>query len=132
MESIEDKKRSLTEEFSLFDEWLDKYEYLIELGKGLPAYPEQDKTDEHLIKGCQSRVWLSWELRDGALWFNADSDAVITRGIISLLIRVYSGEAPSVIAADDFAFGFKLGNEGVIFLLGPGIGLKGLQLLVEA
>ncbi len=109
MESIEDKKRSLTEEFSLFDEWLDKYEYLIELGKGLPAYPEQDKTDEHLIKGCQSRVWLSWELRDGALWFNADSDAVITRGIISLLIRVYSGEAPSVIAADDFAWLEEIG-----------------------
>jgi len=109
MESIEDKKRSLTEEFSLFDEWLDKYEYLIELGKGLPAYPEQDKTDEHLIKGCQSRVWLSWELRDGALWFNADSDAVITRGIISLLIRVYSGEAPSVIAADNFAWLEEIG-----------------------
>ena len=109
MESIEDKKRSLTEEFSLFDEWLDKYEYLIELGKGLPAYPDQDKTDEHLIKGCQSRVWLSWELRDGALWFNADSDAVITRGIISLLIRVYSGEAPSVIAADDFAWLEEIG-----------------------
>lgn len=109
MESIEDKKRSLTEEFSLFDEWLDKYEYLIELGKGLPTYPEQDKTDEHLIKGCQSRVWLSWELRDGALWFNADSDAVITRGIISLLIKVYSGEAPSVIAGDDFAWLEEIG-----------------------
>ena len=88
----------------MFDEWLDKYEYIIELGKNLEAYPENLKTEDRLIKGCQSRVWLDWEEKGGALYFRADSDAIITRGIISLLISVYSGRTPRVIAEDDFGF----------------------------
>ncbi len=89
--SLEEKKQQIVEDFSVYDEWLDKYEYLIELGKGLEAFPEEKKTEERLIKGCQSRVWLDSEERDGRLYFTADSDAIITKGIISLLISVYSG-----------------------------------------
>ena len=102
--TLEEKKQAVIEEFSMYDEWLDKYEYLIELGKALEAYPEEEKTEDKLIKGCQSRVWLDYELKDGKLFFRADSDAIITKGIISLLLSVYSGRTPAEIAADDFAF----------------------------
>ena len=107
--TLEEKKQAVIEEFSMYDEWLDKYEYLIELGKALEAYPEEEKTEEKLIKGCQSRVWLDYELKDGKLFFRADSDAIITKGIISLLISVYSGRAPQEIANDDFAFVDQIG-----------------------
>ena len=107
--TLEEKKEQVIENFSLYDEWLDKYEYLIELGKSLEAFPEDKKTEDRLIKGCQSRVWLDAELRDGRLYFQADSDAIITRGIISLLIGVYSGETPEAIAADDFGFVSQIG-----------------------
>ena len=107
--TLEEKKQAVIEEFSMYDEWLDKYEYLIELGKALEAYPEEEKTEEKLIKGCQSRVWLDYELKDGKLYFRADSDAIITKGIISLLISVYSGRTPEEIANDDFAFVDQIG-----------------------
>ena len=107
--TLEEKKQEIIEEFSLYEEWLDKYEYLIELGKNLAPFPEEKKTEDRLIKGCQSRVWLDSELRDGSLYFMADSDAVITRGIISLLIGVYSGRPAQEIAADDFAFVSEIG-----------------------
>ena len=107
--TLEEKKQAVIEEFSMYDEWLDKYEYLIELGKALEAYPEEKKTEEKLIKGCQSRVWLDYELKDGKLFFRADSDAIITKGIISLLISVYSGRTPAEIAADDFGFVDRIG-----------------------
>ena len=93
----------------MYDEWLDKYEYLIELGKNMEPFPEEKKTEDRLIKGCQSRVWLDCEERDGRLWFTADSDAIITRGIISLLIGVYSGRTPEEIAGDDFGFLEEIG-----------------------
>ena len=109
MESLKDRQEAVIEEFSMFDEWLDKYEYLIELGKNLEMFHEEQKTDDHLIKGCQSRVWLDWELRDGLLHFSADSDAIITKGIISLLIGVYSDRTPAEIADDDFSFVDRLG-----------------------
>ena len=102
--TLEEKKQEVIEEFSMYDEWLDRYEYLIELGKALEPYPEEEKTEEKLIKGCQSRVWLDYEVKDGKLYFRADSDAIITKGIISLLISVYSGRTPAEIAADDFGF----------------------------
>ena len=107
--SLAEKKAEIVETFSLYEEWLDKYEYLIEIGKELPAYPEEKKTEERLIKGCQSRVWLDAQLRDGRLFFTADSDAIITKGIISLLIDVYSGRTPQEIATDDFAFIEEIG-----------------------
>ena len=107
--TLEEKKQEVIEDFSVYDEWLDKYEYLIELGKTLEAYPEEEKTEDKLIKGCQSRVWLDYELKDGKLYFRADSDAIITKGIISLLLSVYSGRTPAEIAADDFDFVEKIG-----------------------
>lgn len=107
--SLEESKQSIIDDFSMFDEWLDKYEYIIELGKKLDSFPENKKTDDRLIKGCQSRVWLDWEVKDGKLYFTADSDAIITKGIISLLISVYSGRGAEEIACDDFSFLEELG-----------------------
>lgn len=109
MQSLEDAKNAVVEEFSMFDEWLDKYEYLIDLGKNLEVFPVELKTDDRLIKGCQSRVWLDTELRGGRLYFRADSDAIITKGIISLLISVYSGRTAEEIAGDDFSFIEQIG-----------------------
>lgn len=107
--NLEEAKAEVIGNFSMFDVWLDKYEYLIELGKNLEPFPEELKTEDRLIKGCQSRVWLNAELRDGRIWFTADSDAVITKGIISLLTGVYSGRTPEEIASDDFSFIDTLG-----------------------
>lgn len=102
--TLKEIQEEIVEDFSLYDEWLDKYEYLIELGKKLPAYPEEKKTEDRLIKGCQSRVWLDYSVENGSIDFSADSDAIITKGIISLLISVYSGRSAEEIAADDFSF----------------------------
>ncbi len=102
--TLEEIKDQIVEDFSMYDEWLDKYEYLIELGKKLPPYPEEDKTDDKLIKGCQSRVWLNYKVEGGKIFFQADSDAIITKGIISLLVEVYSSRTAGEIAADDFSF----------------------------
>lgn len=109
MESLQDKKQQIVEEFAMYDEWLDKYEYLIELGKQLAPYPEDARDESHLIKGCQSRVWLDWKVEDGKIVFSADSDAIITKGIISLLVSVYSGRTPREIAEDDFGFLSEIG-----------------------
>ncbi len=104
MNTLQEAKAAVVEDFSMFDEWLDKYEYLIDLGKKLESFPAELKTEDRLIKGCQSRVWLDTVFRDGRLWFRADSDAIITKGIISLLAGVYSGRPPAEIAGDDFSF----------------------------
>ena len=106
---LEQKKQEVIEDFSQYDEWLDKYEYLIELGKSLEPFPDDKKTEDRLIQGCQSRVWLDYAIRDGRLYFSADSDAIITKGIISLLVSVYSGSTPAEIAADDFGFVADIG-----------------------
>ena len=102
-------ENAIVEEFSMYEEWLDKYEYLIELGKSLKDYPEEAKTDDKLIKGCQSRVWLDYKIEDGLVVFNADSDAIITKGIISLLIGLYSGRTPREILSSDFSVVEKIG-----------------------
>ena len=107
--TLKEAQEEIVEDFSMYEEWLDKYEYLIELGKDLSSYPEEKKTDDRLIKGCQSRVWLDWSVEDGKVFFSADSDAIITKGIISLLISVYSGRTPEEIAADDFSFLNRIG-----------------------
>lgn len=109
MKSLKEVQDDVIEEFSMYDDWLDKYEYLIELGNGLEPFPDELKTDDRLIKGCQSRVWLDTSVDGGRLFFKADSDAVITKGIISLLVGVYSGREASEIASDDFSFVEKLG-----------------------
>lgn len=107
--TLKEAEEDVIDSFSMYDEWLDKYEYLIDLGKNLEAYPESSKTDDKLIKGCQSRVWLDYTIKDGKLYFIADSDAIITKGIISLLISVYSGRTPTEIASSDFSFIEKIG-----------------------
>ena len=107
--SLKEVEEDIIEEFAEFDEWLDKYEYIIDLGKSLDSYPEDKKTDEYLIKGCQSRVWLDAKVENGVLVFNADSDAIITKGIISLLIRIYSGRTPEEILSSDFSVVEKIG-----------------------
>ncbi len=109
MKSLKEAQADVVEEFSMYDDWLDKYEYLIELGNNLEPFPAESKTDDKLIKGCQSRVWLDYKVKDGRVFFNADSDAVITKGIISLLVGVYSGRQTCEIASDDFSFVDKLG-----------------------
>ena len=107
--TIKEQEEQIVEEFSIFTDWLDKYEYIIELGKSVPAIDEQEKTDANLIKGCQSRVWVSCSEKDGNLYFAADSDAIITKGIISLLIRVYNGHTPKEILDADLSFIGKIG-----------------------
>ena len=106
---IREKEQQVVDDFAVYDEWLDKYEYIIELGKSLQGYPEQAKTDEHLIKGCQSRVWLDYRVEDGRIFFSADSDAIITKGIISLLISIYSAQKAEDILASDFSVVEKIG-----------------------
>ena len=107
--TIQEIENQIIEEFSIFTDWLDKYEYIIELGKNVPVIEEKEKTEENLIKGCKSREWLSCKVEDGKLWFAADSDAIITKGIISLLIRVYNGQAPADILANELEFIGKIG-----------------------
>lgn len=107
--TLQEAENAVIGEFSMYDEWLDKYEYLIELGKNLGEYPQSAKTDDKLIKGCQSRVWLDYYIQDGNVFFQADSDAIITKGIISLLISIYSGRTPSEIASSDFSVVEKIG-----------------------
>ena len=94
MSSIQEIQNEIIEEFSLFDDWMQRYEYMIELGKSLPLIDEKYKTDDHIIKGCQSKVWLHSELNKGNVEFTADSDAIITKGIVAILIRTFSGQKP--------------------------------------
>lgn len=98
--SIEEIENEIVEEFSLFDSWDDKYEYIIDLGKKLPPLEDQHKKDENKVKGCQSTVWLTADYKDGRIYYKADSDAVIVKGLISMLIRVLSGQnADSIVNA---------------------------------
>ncbi len=96
--TINQVQDAIIEEFGFFDQWMDKYEYIIDLGKKLPIIDAQYKTEQHLIRGCQSHVWLRAEMDEGVVKFTADSDAIITKGIIALLIRVLAGQKPEDIA----------------------------------
>jgi len=107
--TIEETENKIAEEFSQFDDWMDKYNYLIEMGKSLPLIDEKYKTDQYLISGCQSRVWVSAELQDEKIVFKADSDAVITKGIANLLIRVLSNQSPQAILKTELGFIDKIG-----------------------
>ena len=104
-----EKQNSIIEDFSIFEDWMEKYEFIIELGKEVNVIPEQDKSDDLLIEGCQSRVWLKSEVNNGQMYYFADSDAIITKGIISLLIKVMNGETPSTIAKENLFFIEKIG-----------------------
>ena len=102
--TIQEKQDEIVSEFEVFDDWMEKYEYLIDLGKDLPLIKEELKTDERLIEGCQSRVWLNADFNDGKMQFSADSEAIITKGIIGLLIRVLNDEHPENILKTDLKF----------------------------
>ena len=104
MATMKEVEQNLIEEFELFDDWMDKYNYIIELGKELPMIDEQYKTPEFLIEGCQSQVWLHADYRDGKVFFTADSDAIITKGIVNLLIRVLSERTPQEIIDNDLHY----------------------------
>ncbi|MFH1004170.1 MAG: SufE family protein [Bacteroidota bacterium] len=107
--SIENIENKIIEEFSIFCDWMEKYEYIIELGKSLPMIDEKYKTDDRLIKGCQSQVWLHSELKDGKVFFKATSDAIITKGLAALLIRVLSEHTPDEIISAKMNFVEKIG-----------------------
>ena len=106
---IQEIGNEIVEEFEMFDNWLDKYDYIIELGKELEGLDEEHKTSKYLISGCQSQVWLTAEYNDGIVSFKADSDAIITKGIVYLLIRVLSGHKPTEILDYDLSFLEKIG-----------------------
>jgi cysteine desulfuration protein SufE len=107
--TFQEKQQELIDDFALFDDWEGKYEYLIELGKKLPLIAPELKTEDRLVKGCQSRVWLNGDLVEGKIIFTADSDAIITKGIISLLVNVFNGESPETVATTDMDFINKIG-----------------------
>ncbi len=107
--NIDEIQEKIIAEFDVFDDWLDKYNYLIELSADLPIMDPKYKTNEYLINGCQSKVWLKADLVDGKVMFTADSDAIITKGIVSLLIRVLSGRKPAQIISTELSFIDRIG-----------------------
>ena len=107
--TINESQDEIIEEFELFDDWADKYEYIIDLGKKLKGLPEEQKTEDNIIKGCQSRVWLNARKDDESLVFDADSEAIIVKGLVNMLIRVLSGHTPQEIAKADLYFMEKIG-----------------------
>lgn len=107
--TINEKQDSIVEDFEMFEDWMEKYEYIIQLGKELPLIDEQYKTDNNLIKGCQSRVWLHADYNEGKLLFTADSDALITKGLVSMVVQVLSDHAPREITEAEIYFIDKIG-----------------------
>lgn len=107
--SIEEKQQDIVEEFSMFEDWMDKYEYIISIGKELPSIEDNQKVEDNLVKGCQSQVWLISNFEDGQLNFKADSDAMITKGLIGLLVRVLSGHSPKEIMNTELHFIDEIG-----------------------
>lgn len=106
---IETIKADLVEEFSMFEDWMERYEYMIELGKSLPLVSPKFKTEDNIIKGCQSKVWLHADIENDKIMFSADSDAIITKGIIAILIRVFSNQSPDVILKTNTDFIDEIG-----------------------
>tara|TARA_B110000116_G_scaffold12503_1_gene10157 strand:- start:181 stop:597 length:417 start_codon:yes stop_codon:yes gene_type:complete len=109
METIKDIQEEIIEEFEIFDDWMQKYEYLIDLGKELAPIDKKYKTEDNLIKGCQSRVWLHAEYTNGRIIYTADSDAIMTKGIVAILINVLSGQTPSEISTAKLDFINEIG-----------------------
>lgn len=107
--NIETIQKELIDEFSMFDDWMERYEYMIDLGKSLPIIEEVNKSEDKLIKGCQSKVWLHAELKDDKIEFTADSDAIITKGIIAILLRVFSNQKPEDILNSNTDFIDEIG-----------------------
>jgi cysteine desulfuration protein SufE len=112
MSNIQEIQNEVVDEFSMFDDWMQRYEYMIELGKSLPLIEEQYKTDDNIIKGCQSKVWVHADLENDKVIFTADSDAIITKGIIAILIRVFSNQNPKDIIEANTDFIDEIGLTG--------------------
>ena len=110
--TIKEIQNEIVDEFSMFDDWMQRYEYIIELGKTLPLIDEQYKIDENIIKGCQSKVWVHGEEQDGKIVFTADSDAILTKGIIAILIRAFSNQSPKDIESDSINYNFTNNDAG--------------------
>ena len=109
MEKIADIQNEIIDEFSGLSDWMDRYSYIIDLGNAMDALPEEERTADNLIDGCQSRLWLSADYRDGKVYFTADSDAIIVKGIVSLLIKVLSGQTPQEILDSELFFIDEIG-----------------------
>lgn len=109
MASIKEIQDEIIDEFSMFEDWMQRYEYMIDLGKSLPLIDDQFKTEDYIIKGCQSKVWVHAQLEDNKINFTADSDAIITKGIIAILIRAFSGQPPREILDADTSFIDEIG-----------------------
>lgn len=107
--TIKEIQQEIIDEFEFLDDWEQKYEYIIDLGKQLKGLPEDKKIEENLIKGCQSKVWIDAEFKNGQLIFNADSDGILPKGIVALLMRIYSGHSTQEILDSDFDFIAKIG-----------------------
>ena len=107
--NIKEIQNEIVDEFSMFDDWMERYEYIIELGKGLPIIEDQYKTEDNIIKGCQSKVWVHAEEKDGNVVFSADSDAILTKGIIAILIRAFSNQTPAAILEANTDFVDEIG-----------------------
>lgn len=107
--TIKEIQEEIIDEFNLFDDWMERYEYLIELGKSLPIIDQQHKQDENIIKGCQSKVWLYSEMNQNKINFTADSDAILTKGLVALLLRVFSNQTPEDILLADTHFIDQIG-----------------------
>lgn len=107
--TINEIQDELIEDFAFFTDWMEKYEYIIQLGKEVPLIDEQYKTDDYIIKGCQSKVWLFPEIKDGKVYFTADSDAIITKGLVSLMVKVLSGHTPKEIVDTELYFVDQIG-----------------------
>ena len=107
--SLNQIQDEIISEFSIFTDWLDKYDYLIELGNDLPELDATLKTDDNLINGCQSKVWLNADYRDGKVWYEADSDAIIVKGIVALMVKALSGQSPDEIVSNELYFIDKIG-----------------------
>ncbi|MGN0186846.1 MAG: SufE family protein [Paludibacteraceae bacterium] len=107
--TLDEKQQEIIDAFSAFDDWMDRYQYLVDLGNALAPLPEADKTDQNLIDGCQSRVWLTADYADGHITFRGESDAVIVKGIVALLVEVLSGATPDEILASDLHFIDQIG-----------------------
>lgn len=109
MQTINEIQQEIIDEFSIYDDWMDKYAIIIEQGNALETLDEKDKTPGNIIEGCQSRVWLQSDYRDGRLWFQAESDAIIVKGLLALVLRVFNGRTPDEIIGTDLRFMKEIG-----------------------
>ncbi len=103
-ETLKEAEQALIDDFAMLDDWNDRYEYIIGLGREMPAYPDELRTEDREVHGCQSQVWLDAQDRDGKIWFQADSNALITKGLVALLVRLYSGRSPEEIQSGSLDF----------------------------